>query len=75
MDKEEDRRIQSVFEQLRKEEGKSAPEFQQVLYGKESPSHALGWRLFWRPAAALLCLLLVAGPVLYFSLHDTGFRE
>jgi hypothetical protein len=75
MANKEDRKIRSVFEQLRQEDDRSAPEFQQVLYRKHSPTGALGWRLFWRPAVALLLLFLVAGPVLYFSLHDTGIRE
>lgn len=75
MSNEEDRKIRSVFEQLRQEDDRNAPEFQQVLHRKHSPSRALSWGFLWRPAAALLLLFLVAGPVLYFSLRETGIRE
>ena len=75
MANEEDRKIRSVFEQLRQEDERNVPEFQQVLHRKSSPSQVLHWGFIWRPAAALLLLFLVAGPVLYFSLRETGIRE
>lgn len=75
MTKDEDRKIQSVFEQLRQGEERNAPEFQQVLHGKNFPSRALDWGFLWRPATALLLLFFVAGPVLYFSLRETEFRQ
>ncbi len=75
MTKEEDRKVRSVFEQLRQEEERNAPEFHQVLHGKDYPSRALGWGFLWRPASALLLLFLVVGPILYFSLRETGIRE
>lgn len=75
MTKDEDRKIQSVFEQLRQEEERNAPEFQQVLHGQDFPSRALGWGFLWRPAAALLLLFLLAGPALYFSLRETGVHQ
>lgn len=75
MNRDEDRKIRGVFEQLRQEEEKAAPEFHQVLHRKDSPHRAAGWGLWWRPATALLFLFLLAGPVLYFSLRETGVRE
>jgi hypothetical protein len=75
MVKDEDRKIWSVFEQLRQEEERTVPEFHQVLRQKDSPSRALGWGSLWRPATALLLLFLLASPILYFSLRETGMRE
>ncbi len=72
---EEDRKIRSVFEQLRQEEERAAPEFHQVLRQKDSSSRALVWHLLRRPAAVLILLFLVAGPTLYFSLRETGIGE
>jgi hypothetical protein len=75
MTKDEDRKILNVFEQLRQEEEKIVPEFQTVLHGKKLRPRASGWELWKRPAVAMLLLILVAGPVLYFSLRETGVRE
>ena len=75
MTKDKDRKIRSVFEQLRQEEERIVPEFHKVLYGQDSPHRAIGWRYWWRPAVALLFLFLMAGPVLYFSLRETAIHE
>lgn len=75
MTTDEDRKIRSVFEQLRQEEERSIPEFHQVLQAKDSPHRAAGWKPLWRPAVALLILILAAGPILYFSLRQTGVRD
>jgi hypothetical protein len=75
MENEEGRKIRGVFERLRLEEERTAPEFHQVLHQKHSPSRALVWDLLRRPAAVLILLFLAAGPVLYFSLRETGVRE
>jgi hypothetical protein len=75
MTKDEDHKILNVFEQLRREEERIIPEFQTVLHGKKLRPRVSGWELWRRPSVALLLLILVAVPVLYFSLRETGVYE
>ena len=75
MTKDEDRKILNVFEQLRQEEEKIVPEFQTVLNGKKLQPRASAWALWKRPAVVLILLTLAAGPVLYFSFHQSGVHE
>jgi hypothetical protein len=75
MSKDEDRKILNVFEQLRKEDERIVPEFQAVLQGKKLRPRASGWELWKRPAVALILIILVAGPVFYFSLRGPGVHE
>ena len=75
MSKNGDRNIESVFKQLREEEEKFTPEFHTVLSAGKYPGRAAGWNLWWRPAAGMLLFALIAGPVLYMSLHESGNHE
>ena len=75
MNRDEDREIRNVFDRLRREEERTAPEFHSVLEAENSRHRAAGWELWRRPAIVLLLLFLAAGPGLYFSFRDTGIRE
>jgi hypothetical protein len=75
MSKDEEREIRSVFEKLRQEEERAVPEFYRVLQGKDIGIRSASWDFWRRPAAALLLLVLVMGPILYFSLRETAIPE
>lgn len=70
MNKEHDRRIKHLFEQLKKEEERGTPSFQVTLDGRETvqgrPAPWFGFLL--RPAVVMLVLAIIAVPVLYNSL-------
>jgi len=75
MSKYDERKIKVFFEQLRQEEEKTAPAFQQVLWGEKTSRRSIGWGFRLRPAVAVFLALLVAGPVIYQSLRQAPAPE
>ena len=73
MNKDEDRGIKGIFEQLQVEEERQAPSFYEMLQERESAKfEPKSWFGHWlQPAAVMLLLVLIATPIIYNSLQDS----
>ncbi len=77
MNKDNDRNIKHIYEQLREEEVKKAPSFQKILEGrKPEASPSVPWyRFFMRPAVVMLILAVIAVSVIFNSLQNPDAIE
>lgn len=77
MNKDDDRKIKGIFEQLRIDEKQQAPSFYEILQGKKSAgleSRTL-FGHWLQPTAVMLLLVLIAVPIIYTSLQDSVIVE
>lgn len=77
MNRDKDRDIRRVYEQLRNEEVRQSPSFREILEGRDAePSPSVPWYgFFMRPAVVMILLAVIAVPVVFNSLQNQDTIE